>query len=159
MLNISVAPSLTFLLIGYLFYGKCGKCEKYRWFSFIWKMRKMWKLSVAPSVTPLLNGYMFYGKCRKCEKYRWLPRWLPCSLAICFMEKLENVKNIGGSYNGSLVHWLSVLWKMWKMRKISVAPSLAFLLIAYQFYGKWGKCENIGGFLGGFLAPWLFVLW
>ena len=73
-------------------------------------------MSVAPSVAPLLIGSQFYGKCGKCEKYRCLPRWLPCSLATCFIENVENVKNVGsslcGSLGGSLAHWFSVLWEM-----------------------------------------------
>ena len=97
---MSVAPSVASLVIGFLFYCKYRKCEK---------------ISVAPSVTPLLIGSLFYGKCGKCENYRWLPRWLPCSLAICFMENVENVKNIGGSLGGSLAHWFSVLLEVWKM--------------------------------------------
>ena len=55
-------------------------------------------MSVAPSLAHLLIGSLFYGKCGKCEKYRWLP----CSLAISFIENVENVKNIGGSLGGSL---------------------------------------------------------
>ena len=69
-------------------------------------------MSVAPSVAPLLNGSLFYGKCRKCEKYQWLRRWLPYSLAICFIENVENVKIVGGSIGGSLATWFSVLWEM-----------------------------------------------
>ena len=91
-------------------------------------------MSVVPSLAPLLIGSLFYGKCRKCEIYWWLPRWLPCSLALCFIEKLENVKNVGGSLGGSLAHWFSVLWEMWKI------------------------LENIAGFLDGSLAHWLYVL-
>ena len=146
MWKMSVALSVAPLLIGSLFYGKCGKCEKYRWLpwslscsfaicfienvenvknfsgsfggflahwlSVLWKMWKMWKMSVALSMAPLLIGSLFYGICGKCEKYRWLPRWLPCSLAISFKENGENVKNVGGSFGGSLAHWLSVLWEM-----------------------------------------------
>ena len=63
---------------------------------------------VAPLVAPLLIGPLFYGKCRKCEKYRLFPWWLPCSLAICFIENVENVKNVGGSLGGSLAHLFSV---------------------------------------------------
>ena len=144
----------------------------------------MWKISVAPSVAPLLIGYLFYRKCGKCEKYRWLPRWLPCSLAICFIENVENVKNFGGSLGGSLAHWFSVLWEMWKMWKMSVGPSVAPMLIGSLFYGKCGKYEkyrwlirwlpfslaicfienvenvkNVGGSLGSSLAHWFSVLW
>ena len=97
MLKVSVASSVVHLFIGSLFYGKC---------------KKMWKISLAPSVAPLLIGCLFYGKCEKCENYQWLPRWLPCSLAICYIENVENVKNVGGSLGGSLAHWFSVLWEM-----------------------------------------------
>ena len=53
---------------------------------------------------------------------------------------MENVENIGGSFHGYLAHWFSVLCKMWKMLKISVAPPVAFFLICSVFYGKRGKC-------------------
>ena len=42
-------------------------------------------------------------------------RWLPCSLVLYFIENVENVKNVGCSLGGSLAHWFSVLWEMWKM--------------------------------------------
>ena len=102
----------------------------------------MWKISVAYSVAPLLIGYLFYRKCGKCEKCRWLPQWLPCSLVLCFMGNVENVKNIAGSLGGSLAHWFSILWEMWIMWKMSVAPSVAPLLIGYLFYRKCEQCEN-----------------
>ena len=66
-------------------------------------------MSVAPSVAPLLIGYLFYRKFGKFEKCRWLLRWLPCSLAICFIENVDNVKNVDGSLGGSLAHWFSLL--------------------------------------------------
>ena len=69
-------------------------------------------MSVAPSVAPLLIGSLFYGKCGKCEKYRWLPQWLPRLLALCFIENVENDKNMYGFLGGSVAHWLSVLLKM-----------------------------------------------
>ena len=72
-------------------------------------------MSVAPLLAPLLIGYLFYEKCGKCEKFRWLLRWLSCSLVLCFIENVENVKNVGGFLGGSLAHWFSVLYKMWKM--------------------------------------------
>ena len=109
-----VAPSVAPLLFGSLFYGKCGKCEKYRWLPcslvlcFMGNVENV-KNMVAPSVAPLLIGYLFYRKCRKCEKYRWFSRWLPCSLVLCLMGNVENVKNIGGSLSCSVAHWLSVL--------------------------------------------------
>ena len=140
----------------------------------------MSEISLAPPVAPLLIGYLFYRKCGKCEKCRWLPRWLPCSFVLCFMVNVENVKNIGGSLAGSLAYWFSVLWEMWKMRKISVAPSAAPLLIGYLFYrkcGKYEKCrwlprwlpcslvlyfmgnvENVKN-IGGSLNHWFSVLW
>ena len=71
-------------------------------------------MSVAPSVAPLLIGYLFYRKCGKCEKCRWLPRWLNCSLVLCFKGNVENVKNIGRSLGGSLAHWFSVYGKYGK---------------------------------------------
>ena len=145
----------------------------------------MWKISVVPSLAPLLIGSLFYGKCRKCEKYRWLPRWLPCSSAICFIENVENVKNVGGYLGGSLAHWFSVLWKMWKMWNNTVASSLVPLVIGSLFYWKCCKCEkyrwlprllpcslskcsienaeivenvkNIGGSLGDLFVHWLSV--
>ena len=61
-------------------------------------------MSVAPLVAPLLIGSLFYGKCGKCKKCRWLPRWLPCSLAICFIENVENVKKKGNHLSESTVH-------------------------------------------------------
>ena len=85
------------------------------WFSVLWEMWKMLKISVALSVAPLLTGYLFSRKCGKCEKCRWLPWWLPLSLVLRFMGNVENVKNIGGSLGGSLAHWFSVLWEMWKI--------------------------------------------
>ena len=91
-------------------------------------------MSVAPSVAPLLIGSLFYGKCGKCEKYRWLLRWLPCSLVICFIENVENVKNVGGS-----LRWL---------------PCSLVLC----FMGNVENVKNIGGSLGGSLAHWLSVL-
>ena len=114
----------------------------------------MWKMSLAPSMVPLPIGYLFYRKCGKFEKYRWLPRWLACSLAICFIENVENVKNIEGSLGESLAHWVSVLWEMWKMWKISVAPSVAPLLIGCLFYGKCKKCEKYR-----WLPRWLYSQW
>ena len=82
------------------------------WLSVLWKMSKLLKISVAPSVATSIICSLFYGKCGKfgkCEKCRWLPWRLPCSLVLCFMGIVENVKNIGGSFGGSLVHWLYVL--------------------------------------------------
>ena len=100
---MSVAPSVAALTIG---------------FSILWEMWNMIIISVALSQAPLLIRYLFCRKCGKCEKCRWLPQWLPFSLAICFIENVENVKNVknvGGTLGGSLAHWFSVLWEMWKM--------------------------------------------
>ena len=99
-------------------------------------------MSVPPLVALLLIRSLFYGKCGKCEIYRLLPRWLLYSLAICFIENVEKVKNVGGFLGGSLAHWYSVLWQMWKMRKISMASSVAPLLIGYLDYRKCGNCEK-----------------
>ena len=122
-----VAPSVAPLFIGYLFYRTCGNVKNVggslvgslaHWLSVLWEMLKIWKMSVAPTVAPLLIGSLFYRKCGKCEKYWWLPRWLPCSLVLCFMGNVENVKNIGGSLGGFFAHWLFVPWKMWKLWKM-----------------------------------------
>ena len=88
------------------------------------------------SIFLLLIRSLFYGKYGKCKKYRWLPRELPSSFTLCFMDDVENVEIIGFSIGGWFAHCLSVLLKMWKMRKISVAPSVAPLLIGYLFYRK-----------------------
>ena len=74
------------------------------------------------------------------------------------MENVESVKNVGGSLGGSLAHWFSVLWEMWKMLKMSVAHSVAPLLIGNLFIENVENVKNIGGSLGGSLAHWLSVL-
>ena len=85
-------------------------------------------------MAPLLIGYLFNRKFGKCEKFRWFLLWLPCSLVLCFMGNLENVKNIGGT----------------------LGKSLCSLVLC--FMGNVEKVKNIGGFLGGSLAHWLSVL-
>ena len=95
-----MAPSLALLLIGSLFYGECGKREKYRWL---------------PLWLPCLLAICFMENVKNVKNIGWLPQCRPCSLAICFMGDVENVKNVGGSLGGSLAHWFSVLWEMWKM--------------------------------------------
>ena len=67
---------------------------------------------------------------------------------------VENVKTIRRSLGGFLVHWLSVLLKMWKMWKISMAPSGLPLLIGYPFsratYGMSKFCRKL-------CTPWISI--
>ena len=115
-------------------------------------------MSVVPSVAPLLISYLFYGKCGKYEKYRWLLRLLPCSLAICFIENVENVKNIGGSLGGSFTYWLSVLGKCGKCKKCWWLSWWLPFSLAICFIENVESMKNVGGSLAGSFAHWFSVL-